>query len=217
MELKQVSAELLEREPVKHISHGLLYYVLTGRNAWHSKWITQYADGCMHTTLDSAKGFAESRRTSGTVFYIKHLPCLIFRSLKQNLMVTEINNKNPLSGYSPDATTGDVGRGREKIKGALDNYLCVGAPLYGVAMSFSPTSRFWNVTPALRDSIIILSNKDQDISIEAADFSSLKSYQSFSHGSGYRLGWLSQEPSTKGTAISQLYKDAIPAKTISKK
>ena len=90
MELVQASTHLLDSSPLKGISRGLLYYVHTGRNAWHSNWVTQYANGCMHTTLESAKEYAEKRRTRGTVFYIKQLPCLVFRSKDTCVLVTEI-------------------------------------------------------------------------------------------------------------------------------
>src|SRR5690606_42111191 len=100
MELNQISVPSLEDSPVQGISRGLVYYVHTGRNDWHSTSVTQYYPGCMHSTLESAKNYAEKRRTRGTVFYIRQLPCLIFRSRKQTISVTEINNRNPLSGYS---------------------------------------------------------------------------------------------------------------------
>jgi len=51
MELVQASTHLLDSSPLKGISKGLVYYFHTGRNAWNSTWVTQYANGCMHTTL----------------------------------------------------------------------------------------------------------------------------------------------------------------------
>ncbi|UTV88051.1 hypothetical protein KDX00_06105 [Cobetia amphilecti] len=216
MELSQVSTQNLEDDPIKAISRGLLYYVHTGRNAWHSTWVTQYSNGCMHTTIESAKHYAEKRRTRGTVFYIKQLPCLIFRTEKATLIVTEINNGNPLSGYSPDSTTDEVGYGYQKIEGALDNYLKIGAPINGLAMSFLPHSRFWNIEPSPRNSTIILSENDPALSIERVNLDDLKAYKSHSMGGNYYLGWKSVEANVKRTAVLDLYRKAKPRKSKNK-
>ena len=213
MELVQASTHLLDSSPLKGISRGLIYYVHTGRNAWHSTWVTQYANGCMHTTFESAKEYAEKRRTRGTVFYIKQLPCLIFRSQNTCVLVTEINNRNPLSGYSPDATTDDVAYGLNKIEGALNNYLKIGAPINGVAMSFLPNSRFWNVRPSPRDSVIILASNNPAMPVEKVPSDSLLAYKSYSIGGNYYLGWSGIESEIKRLAVLQLYRKAKPNKS----
>lgn len=210
MELLEASTHLLDNSPLKGITRGLLYYVHTGRNAWHSTWITRYASGCMHTTLESAKEYAEKRRTRGTVFYIKQLPCLIFRSRNTCVLVTEINNHNPLSGYSPDATTNNVAYGLSKIEGARDNYLKIGAPINGVAKSFLPNSRFWNLRPAPKNSIIILSCKNPALSVEKVTSDRLLAYKSYSNGGNYYLGWSITESVIKRLAVLQLYRKAKP-------
>lgn len=212
MELEQASIYQLDASPVRGISRGLIYYVHTGRNAWHSTWVTQYTKSCMHTTLKSAKEYAEKKRTRGTVFYIKQLPCLVFRSQKICILVTEINSKNPLSGYSSEATTDDVAYGLTKIEGALDNYLKIGAPINGLAMSFVSDSRFWNIRPNRSDSIIILSNMNSALSVEKTSSDSLQAYKSYSHGGNYYLGWSSIESNIKREAILRLYRTAKPKK-----
>jgi len=213
MELVQASTHLLDSNPLKGISRGLVYYVHSGRNAWHSTWVTQYANGCMHTTFESAKEYAEKRRARGTVFYIKQLPCLIFRSQNTCVLVTEINSRSPLSGYSPDAKDDDVGYGFNKIEGALDNYLKIGAPINGVAMSFLPNSRFWNVRPGPRDSVVILSCKNPALSVEKVSSDSLLAYKSYSNGGNYYLGWSSIGSEIKRLAVLKLYRKAKPNKS----
>lgn len=210
MELYQVSTQSLDNSPVKGISWGLLYYVHTGRNAWHSTWVTQYTNGCMHTTLQSAKDYAEKRRVRGTVFYIKQLPCLIFRSHNACLLVTEINNRNPLAGYSPDATIDEISHSYSKIEGALDNYLRIGAPLNGVAMSFLPSSTFWSVRPGPRDSVIIMFSENLELPVERANSDKLKAFKSFSCGGNYYLGWSTIESEIKRLAVLQLHRKAKP-------
>lgn len=213
MQLELIIPQNIESNTVKGISRGVIYYVHTGRNAWHSTWVTQYSPGCMHTTLVSAKEYAEKLRTRGTVFYIKQLPCLIFRANGIAIIITEINNNNPLCGYSPDATTKDVATGSKKMEGALDNYLKIGTPLNGIAMSFLPDSRFWTRKPSPKNSVVVLAAKNEAISIEKARSDSLLSWQSFSNGGYYYLGWRSIESHIKRTAVLALYRQAKPNKS----
>ena len=80
MKLHQIKAEEFLSTPSDTIiRRGVrkIYYVFQGRNAWHSTWITQYNNGCMHINLDNAKKYAESLRACGSVFYIREIPALI--------------------------------------------------------------------------------------------------------------------------------------------
>ncbi len=201
MQLELISPRSLDSKAVKSISKGMIYYVCTGRNAWHSTWVSHYYPGCMHTTLASAKEHAEKLRTRGTVFYIKQLPCLVFRSSGVAVIVTEINSRNPLSEYSADAVTDEVTPSSKKIEGVLDNYIRIGAPLQGVAMSFLPNSRFWRQRPSPKNSVIILSANYESVPIENIKSSGLLSIKSFSNGGNYYLGWSSIESRVKSTAV----------------
>ena len=213
MQLELVSKKNFELNTVRSISRGLIYYVHTGRNAWHSTWVTHYFPGCMHTTLQSAKEYAEKFRERGTVLYIKQLPCLIFRSNGVAIIITEINNRNPLSGYSADATTDEVAIGSKKIKEALNNYLKVGAPLEGVTLSFLPSSRFWSHRPSPKNSVIVLATNDEAVSIEKVKSDDLLSFKSFSNGGNYYLGWSSIKPHIKRSAVLALFRQAKPNKS----
>ena len=92
------SFDKLARSKVGDVSAGLLYYLFSGRNAWHSTWITRYTEGCMHGDLQGAKDTAERQRKQGSVFYIAELQALIIKSAAGVLAVTEINSGRPLSG-----------------------------------------------------------------------------------------------------------------------
>jgi hypothetical protein len=210
MKLEQTSLQSLESSPVTGISRGLIYYVCTGRNAWHSTWVKNYSPGCMHTTVESAKEYAENLRTSGTLFYISQLPSLVLRSNGAAVIITEINNNNPLSGYSAGAITKEVVAGFKKIDGALDNYLTIGAPLNGAALSFLPSSRFWNQRPSPKNSIIILSVNDGAVLIEKVNSDKLLSYKSFSSGGNYYLGWSSIDSLIKRSSVLALHRQAKP-------
>lgn len=212
MELTQENFRFLPELPVTGVSKGVIYYVFSGRNAWHSTWITRYSAGCMHTTLESAKKYAEKRRVRGTVFYIKQLPCLIIRSNNKCVLITEINNDNPLCQYSPNATTSHVAYGLQKIENALDNYMKIGTPLNGLVLSFRPDSRFWNARPSTEDSVIILSSENSVLPVEKSNTDHLLAYKSYSHGGNYYLGWSKSDSVIKRCAILKLYKIFKPNK-----
>ena len=178
MMLTQLPISRIGLDPVSEISIGILYYVHSGRNAWHSTWIKRYLPGCMHTTIYSAKDYAEGKRARGTVFYIKQIPCIYFKTQNETLIITEINNDNPLSGYSPDATTDLAPQGAAIVAGARNNYLKLGVPLQYAGLSFEHNSRFWRTMPPLDNSVITLSAGPR-LRIEKmtrADTTAFKSY-----------------------------------------
>ncbi|PHR11555.1 MAG: hypothetical protein COA41_20085 [Sphingopyxis sp.] len=207
MELHQVeSQKALGFDEIKSIKQGIVYFVSTGRNAWNNTWVARYSKGCMHSTFESAKSYAEKNRTSGTVFYIVELPCIVFRSKNNILLITQINNDSPLSGYSPDAVSFTAERNAKKIKGALENYIKIGAPLVGAGLSFLSTSRFWREKPQSNQAIMLLSHSNRSLPIETKGFNSLKTYSSSSMGSKYYLHWFSRESEIKTSAIISIVK-----------
>jgi hypothetical protein len=194
----------LANSNVESITTSLLYYVITGRNAWHSTWITRYTENCLHASLEQAKEHVEKKRTQGTVFSIKELPAIIFRSTNGCLVVTQINSLNPLAGYSPNATTPNVEPGLTKIDGALDNYICRDAPILGAALSFSPESRFWLTKPSPTNSIITIATDDSLISFSELPDRELSIRTSFSHGGNCSLGWTLKSSGVIKTGVSRI-------------
>ena len=49
----------LTKTQITGIHSCALYFVTTGRNAWHSTWVQQYTNGCMHSSIASAKQYTE--------------------------------------------------------------------------------------------------------------------------------------------------------------
>lgn len=120
----------------------VIYYIITGRNAWHSTWIQLYSKGCMHTTIHSAISYAEKLLTRGTVFTIFEYPALQFITEIGHILVTQINTERPLANYSPDAIRSKPPQGTRLMDGFCDNYLTKGAIVSGAALSFNWSSRF---------------------------------------------------------------------------
>lgn len=179
----------LARSRVKRVEAGILYYLYSGRNAWHSTWVTLYTEGCMHSELESAKHAAERLRTQGSVFYIAELPALVYRSAKGTLAVTQINSDSPLADYSAEAIQQEVASNTRKLRDARDCYLSEGAPMLGVALSFDHGSRFWTRRPPWRNSVIVVASDDPKLPFAPLTASKLQSRRSRGNGSHYLLGW----------------------------
>lgn len=178
----------LSRSKLKSVQTCLLYYLFHGRNAWHSTWISQYSNGCMHTTLESAKASAERQRTQGSVFYIEELAAIAFSSARGVIIATQINTPTPLLGYSPHALSAHP-VGAVRIRGSRDCYFERGAPMLGAALSFNPESRFWEKRPPLHNSVTIVASEDPRIDLKPLPKSKLVSRRSWSSGGGYLLSW----------------------------
>lgn len=185
----EATFEALARSKVQDVSAAIIYYLSNGRNAWHSTWISQYLEGCMHTDLESAQRNAEHLRKQGSVFYIAELPALVFRSKSGMLVVTEINSNSPFSGYSVTAVSTHTADGRKKIKGALDCYVTPGAPMLGAALSFEYSSRFWTEQPPKENAVVVVACDNSVESPAPLGAAALQSRRSSLNGSRYPLGW----------------------------
>lgn len=178
------------------------FYVHTGRNAWHSTWIARYSPGCMHTTLKSAKSYAETKRIQGTTFNISELPALIISSNIGSVVVTQINSKNPLAGYSRTAVR-LTHHSQELMEGHLNDYFCSGAPLFGTILSFEGDSRFWKNPPPPSHSLIITETSEVDPETVEIKLESLN-HKSFSQGGQYTMGWRKYDGNVSSSGIRGL-------------
>lgn len=183
---------------------GTVFFVSEGRNAWHSTWVQTYWAGCMHSSLASAKKLAEKSRKQGSVFQIQELPCLQCNTDQGSIIVTEINSRDPLSGYSADAIDKMPLDGATLISGAQDNYLSPSAPAHGLALSFDPKSRFWTKRPSLKNSVIILASECCEETEFRRSHESYHFLQSFSQGTQYLLGWRHRPSRVSDDAIMSL-------------
>ncbi|WP_143435581.1 hypothetical protein [Henriciella aquimarina] len=182
----------------------LIYYVTTGRNAWHSTWVQQYSNGCMHTSISSAKEYAERLRTQGTVFTIKQQPSIGLLTTSGAVFVTQINTTSPLSDYSEDALHDAPQDGAKLIDGAQNNYMKEGASTLGAILSFDRLSRFWRTPPPAKNSVIIITSEQIDVNIDPIEKEKLKAWSSYSNGSGYLLGWRERENNLSTNAIRKI-------------
>lgn len=107
----------LASSTIDQVFETKIFYLIRGRNAWHSTWVTHYFDRCMHDTLATAKAWAEELRERGSVFTIREQPALAFRSAIGAVLVTEINTQTPLASWTK-------GYRREKADFRLNRQIC---------------------------------------------------------------------------------------------
>jgi hypothetical protein len=193
----------LETLTVRRRGLAKLYYVHDGRNAWYTTWVQRYLDGCMHTTFDSAKDYAESLRVQGSVFYIYEKPALVIEADDVVLVITQINCTDVLAGYSVTAVGDEVGFGRKKIANAANNYLRRGSSLEGAFLSFDADSRFWRKRPPHNSVIRVLGRTSLKAFESVPD--RCRGYQSFSSGGFYRLGWTERDNDARSTSLQKLF------------
>lgn len=143
-----------------------IHYLLRGRNAWHSIWVQHYYPGCMATYNHDVESDTEKRRENGSVWSITELPALAISSDAGTLVITQLNQRTPLAGYSPEAISAHPTQGTQLMEGARNRYLISGTPLAHIALSFEPGSRFWKQKPPLQDSVILLYLPNPKIQLE---------------------------------------------------
>lgn len=163
---------------IKDIKPVLIYYVCEGRNAWHSTWVQQYSQGCMHATIDSAKNYCESKRTKGTLFTIATMPALAFISGESCLAITEINTGKIFEDFD------------FKVITQITNLF----PLSSLAFIhfyhiFKTSSPLWSADHPTANSTIILKADAASNLIALKKEAVLVKYESRSYGGGYKLGW----------------------------
>ncbi len=178
---KDLHADILSDKAIIKKGIRKIYYVSSGRNAWHSTWVKQYNPGCMHSTLQSAKNYAEKLRTNGSVFYIQELPALVLEGELTSLIVTQINCMDVLQDYKP------------KIKPPNNKstccYITAGNSLLHACKSFDHDSIFWKTAPPAKNSVIRLLCTIKIKDFDPYHASNISAYKSESIGPDYLLNW----------------------------
>ena len=180
-----------------------VYFCFSSRNAWHDTKSRKYRPGgCIHTRLETAQKYAETKRIQGSAFYIRQLPALLLMGYP-HAVITEINTDEPLSGYSRSATW--LYPGFEKAFDFEDDSLELGNSMRQVVDSFRYNSPFWTTPPRSKHSVMRLFYDEDPDEFEDLDQGSLLVWQSRSIGKGYDLRWDKLKSSVKGNAILKLW------------
>ena len=183
--------------PVEKIKAGAVYFATEGRNAWHSTWVVKYAKNSVHSSLDSAKSFCEKARKNGSVFYIKRLPCLIVHGSKGAVVVTEINNNNPLGRHL--LLSRSLGRDYAVAKRLVCNSL---EDLSDMRMGFGVCSHAWGAGKGKPNSILLMQSRSGVVFEGQPDSSRL--WRSSSNGSAYKLHWVEHESAIVSSGVTEL-------------
>lgn len=189
-----------ERGEITRAESGTIYYLIEGRNAWHSTWVQTYGKNCMHTDLKTAKKFAEKNRINGSVFTIQELPCLVLRTSLKTVVITEINNNKILENHILMLEKENI------AKKDLHSLQKRCSDVSEMVKSFFPESFFWRRKVRKDNSIMVLEHQNSDIKIhkEKHGHSALSSV---SHGGDFPLNWVSSSVRTIKTPPSNISKN----------
>lgn len=152
----------IEQNPQLNVSELIsidakkIYYLISGRNAWHSTWVQRYYHNCIATRVSDLEKDAETRREKGSVFYIKELPALSFETNLGVFLTTQINTQSPLENFLPPEflqnTSINTSTSQEEKR-----YGFYAAQYLGdIAKSFQSTSACWKKSPSAKDSVFCL-------------------------------------------------------------
>lgn len=170
----------------------------------------------MHSSLSSAKKYAESLRIRGSVFYIYEIPALLLKSESLVLAVTQINCTDVLAAYSSNAVSNVVASGNQKIENLWRNYLTRGSSIEGAFLSFEFSSHCWKNAPPPRDSVIRVICEGSIRDFEPLGEGALSGYRSISHGSQYFLEWSPHEHKTQSDSLRRIMKEH-PRKSLTRR
>lgn len=197
---------------IDHVIETKIFYLIRGRNAWHSTWVTHYFDRCMHDTLATAKARAEELRERGSVFTIREQPALAFRSTVGAVLVTEINTQTPLASWTKDYR-------REKADFRLNQQICRLEPalsanksIKSIIDAFRDPNVFPRVLPYRSNNLFLLASLNPSAVIEDRHIR-LKQWQSTSAGADYFLNWSEGFTKISGKAVRRVA-DALDASIV---
>ncbi|WP_332399370.1 hypothetical protein [Vibrio metschnikovii] len=191
---------------VKQIS---VYYVYTGRNAWHSTYIRTYTNSCMHPNLQSAKDYCENKRVQGTVFHIFKIPALAFYTKYQTLIVTEINSNIPLSRFSLEKFLT-----KQTVKKNEVGKLAWTTDMNTLVDSFDIYSGSWDVPSKSRYSVLMFDGTS--VKLEVSRSNDLIHYYSRSVGGGYYLQSSEIESNIVRDGVRKIERFFVPKKKTNK-
>lgn len=170
----------------------------------------------MHSSLSSAKRYAESLRVRGSVYYINEIPALLLESESLVLAVTQINCTDVLAAYSSNAMKNNAVSNQHKVENFRQNYLTRGSPIEGAFLSFEPDSHFWKNNPPQCDSVIRVLCEGSIRNFEPLGEGALSGYKSISKGSQYFLEWSPREHKIRSDSLRRIMKER-PRKSLTRR
>lgn len=186
------------------------FFVVRGRNAWHSTWVTHYWDGCLHNEWQSARDRAEGLREQGSVFSIHERPTLAFRSETGTFALVEINSAVPFSHW---AVRNRAGHSDDKInpkRCQLERRLRENPTVGAVAEALFDKNVFPTRLPGASRNVIALAVPDHDVLTEDRR-KRMKRWHSRSEGANYYLAWHDVFSDVSGKAV-RLMADALASR-----
>ncbi|MBB5271252.1 hypothetical protein HNQ70_001256 [Quisquiliibacterium transsilvanicum] len=205
--------------PVESIATGKIYYLGSGRNAWHSTWSMRYYPDAFHITQADAKHAAEKRRTQGAVFYVSELPALVLVTRYSKYVITQINTGTPLLEYRHSLALEPAAGASVRLSGVTCP-VAIGFPVGNAIDSFRADSAHWRHRPPKQNSVLIMrAVRTQNARFNGKDYHLIESYKdaeidpligavrrwsSFPRGENRSLGWIQAKPRVHAESVLAL-------------
>jgi hypothetical protein len=202
-EFQLTAHRALAGSKITRVFETKVFYVIRGRNAWHSTWVTHYFERCMHPTLWSAKQRTEELREQGSTFTIREQPAVCFSTDKGQILVTEINNSVPLLAWIKDHKKAPNGFQLNHEFCALERLLQCDQSARALSRAFDSYDFFPGRLPSRAQHIFILATKVPDACSEDRR-SRLKQWNSRSQGTDYYLEWIEDRCPNSGRAVRRI-------------
>lgn len=178
-----------------------LFYVLRGRNAWHSTWVTHYREDSISPDLISAKSVAERWRQQGSVFTIRELPCIVAQGDVGSLAITQINTSTPMSGLLLPRR-----KGSEPWNWPVETLLerAVGRDLKTFHEALEEVYLSWHRFKGRLDDLLVFAvPTGVEIEVLGKRGSRLRKWRSRSEGGDYGLRWWQEWSSDLSGAVAR--------------
>jgi hypothetical protein len=156
------------------------------RNGWHSTPVLRYhSDNAMFTDVSTAQQAAEPLRTQGTVFHVREVPALVFRSASEALVLLDFHTADSFFSYRPFAAAPvDV-----KVDSESAPPLFVGITMRDVMLNFADRTYHWE-SPRPSPHSLLAGRVSHFTPLQVVSHNKrLKLYSSHVAAAGRRLAW----------------------------
>lgn len=168
---------------------ALVHMLISGRNAWHSTWITRYRKNiAFYSSLPAAKAQAEVLRRQGSVFYIRQVPVLMMRTTHGAVIQAEFHSRTCFGKWNT-AAGGDL--------------LRIGTPVSLLLSGLGPDSALWRPPKISQYSFVTVVPQWDDIPA-LSKVGSFKNWTSQGVGPKYQLHWTEGRQDYRRTGINTI-------------
>lgn len=171
------------------VEGAVVYMLISGRNAWHSTWITRYSKNiAFYSSLQGAKSQAELLRRQGSVFYVRQVPVLLVRTTEGAVVQAEFHSRTCFGKW-------DITAGSELLR--------IGTPTSRLLSGLGPDSELWR-PPKISQYSFVTVVPEWDNIPPLPKGGAFRSWTSEGLGPKYQLAWRDGRQDYRRTGINAI-------------